>query len=261
MRCALALSIALVLGAACATPSTPAPSAPATADASPTALPELLEALEPSPVQRAELVLLLSSLEEDLAPVQVAVADFGRALARAARRCRQDSPFIAMEADHTVTVGEQARGKALEAINRLHAILTPAQRQQLSRRLQGRETEAERAREKRDASRTRSIGGDLDLSIGQILKALVRVQKIRSDFEEKAAPWRERYLRAVRDFEREDFDVRDHAIADLPIVALMTDVARDAFRVLIPLLRPEQCEALARIIEDTMSSERSSEPR
>jgi hypothetical protein len=195
----------------------------------------------------------VASLEDDLEPAQTATADFARALARAARRCRQDSPFIAMEASHTITVGEQTRGKVLDAINRLHAVLTPAQRRTFARRLLGDEQDAEQSRDDRDASRTRSIGGDLDLSVGQMLSILLRVRKLRDDFEDKAAPWRDRYVRAVRAFEKSDFDVRDHAIAEVPLVAIMTEFARDAFRVLIPLLKPEQCEALARIIEEKVA--------
>ena len=240
----------------CVPPPIAEPAAPAPQIDAALALPEALESLEPTPEQRLELVKLVDRLEADVAPLKTAIDGFTRALARAARRCRQDSPFIEMEARHTVMTGEQVRGDILDGINRLHSILTPPQRLALSRRLLGEQEEGERERSDRDESRTRSIGGDLDLSIGQILSMLVRVRKLRNDFEAKAEPWREAYVRVARAFRHDDFDVRDHALAEVPAVELVTDVVRDAFRVLLPLLEPVQCEALADLIEARLEEPR-----
>lgn len=213
-------------------------------------LPSSLASLELDDHQRAQAVEMLDELKRDVEPLRTATRDLALAFARSARRCKRDSPFIEMEASFAVTVGEQTRGSVLEAINRLHAILTPAQRKALVQRLLGEDDSRDEEKESRDDDRARDIGSDLDLSIGQMMIMLVRVRAVQSAIDERIEPWREHYRDALIAFEGSVFDVREQAIAKAPIVEIATDLARDAFRVLIPVLEPPQCEVLATMIKE-----------
>lgn len=241
--------VGLSVGCSYASPPTPdTPASVARAAAEPRELPSLLEELDLGTSQRDQILSLFDEVKRDLTPLVDSGREFGRALSVAARQCKGDSPFIEMQASSTAAVGEQIREPVLDAIQRLHGILTPAQRRALSRRLLGADQPDER--ERKNDTRTRSLGIDLDLSVGQMLSMLLRVQALRESFQERAEPWRLRYRSALRAFARDDFDVRRHPIAEAPLVALATTFVRDALRVLMPVLEPAQCETLGRFIAD-----------
>jgi Spy/CpxP family protein refolding chaperone len=252
----LSASAALLaaLGSACgcaATGSAPA-AAPAVAragepDAGEPPLPQMLQDLRLTPAQRSELRRLAVDVRREARPLVDAGRQFGRTLAGAARRCKSESRFLEMEASFMVSAGEQIRGPMLDAIQRLHRILTPAQRRELSRRLI--DLNQAPARERRGEARTRELGEDLDLSFGQTLTLLMRAQMLRSRFDERFAPWRVRYHDALADFPRDDFLIREKAIAKVPIVELAADFVLEATRVLLPLLDARQCETLGAWIE------------
>jgi hypothetical protein len=259
MICALALGCAVPKTTTSTTPAAPAATAAAAEEDKP--LPPMLEALKLSAAQRREILALREQLKRDLEPIIDAGRDFASAVAVAARTCKPDSPFIPMEAEYTVRVGEQVRGRLLDAVDKFHRILTPAQRQELSKSLLAAADRSEDERDDRDDSRTRSIGDELDLSVSQTVALLVRVQALRSSFEEKVAPWRDHYDSAIVAFARDDFEARKQPIAEAPVVELATGIVRDGLRVLIPVLEPKQCDALGRFISDKIEESKQNQSR
>jgi Spy/CpxP family protein refolding chaperone len=218
-------------------------------------LPDQLEELRLSAEQRAQIRALLDQLKLDLEPVTEASKHLGRAIAVAARECKGASPFVDAEASATVAAGEQARPAVLASIQRLHRILTPAQRKTLSRRLLDDESSRKKDRSERDRSRAESLGGDLDLSVGQMFELLMMAQLLRSDFEDQTEPWRARYRKAVKAFAHDDFDIHEQRVAEAPLAKLGTDLVKDALKLLIPVLEPPQCKELGRMIDDALADD------
>lgn len=213
-------------------------------------LPKSMQELELTAQQLREIRALRDDLKRDIDPLFDAGLDFVRAVGVAAKRCKPDTPFMQMEASYMVNVGEQFRPKLLDGVNRFHRILTPKQRHALSDRLLADERKSRDSTADRDQDRARSIGDELDLSFSQIMQMLIRVQALRSKFEDKIDTWREHYRTAVAAFARDDFDAHKQAIAQVPAIELATEVVRDAFRVMLPLLEQKQCEALGGYIEE-----------
>ena len=216
-------------------------------------LPAALEELRPGAEQREALLALASELAARVAPLVDAGRDFGHAVALAAARCKGDSMGLDSEASFAVTMGEQTREGVLDAIDRLHRILTHRQRKALASRLLGDE-KASREKKRGDA-RARDLGDELDLSIGQMLRLLVRAGALRDAFEERIEPWRDRLREALEAFPSDDFAIRDQPIAKAPVVAVATQLVRDAMRVLLPVLEPEQCKVLGSFIDDMIAAE------
>lgn len=217
-------------------------------------VPRVLRGLGLSAGQRGELRRLREKLKPRLAPMGDAAEEYALALAKVARQCDPDGKALEDAGSWAVVVGQDVRGAALDAIDGVHAILTPAQREALSRRLLGKEEQ--RDDEERTDEDARSLGGKLDLSVGQLMSLLVRAQLLRSALEERTDPWRVQYRRALRAFPAEDFSIRDQAIAEVPAVAIATRFVRDAVRMLLPILEPDQCVALADLIEDEVRKSR-----
>jgi Spy/CpxP family protein refolding chaperone len=258
LRSALATALVSTL-----TLSSCAPMAPPEVQAAPPAgekederLPAALEELHLRPDQRREIEALKDDLERDLEPLLEASKHLGRAIAVALRECKGDSPFIDMEASTLVGVGEELRPRALDAIQRFHRILTPAQRRALSQRLLASDAERAERRGERDRSSAESIGGKLDLSVGQMFSMLLRVQLLRSSFEDQLKPWRARYRKALKAFARDDFDIRRQAVAEVPFAELATTLVRDGLRMLVPVLDPPQCQEVARLLDEQLDKKK-----
>ena len=258
-----ALAFGTGCGASTGPPATTAPVATqATAEpsaAAPAELPAILEALGPSSAQRVELLALRDRLTPELESLQDAGLELALTVAKAARRC--DGNLVALEgaASWAVAAGEQARGTVLDAIDELHRILSPAQRKALADRLLGKEKESKT--ESSTDSGARSLGDALDLSVGQMLTILVRAQALASALEERIEPWRPRLKKTLEAFADEHFAIREHEIAEVPVVALATDFLRDALRTLLPILEREQCEALAGLIQEAVDKGSASPDR
>jgi hypothetical protein len=178
-------------------------------------------------------------------PVKGAAEGLADAMISNLKRCRNDSTSMNMRADRVVSTAELAREPILDAINELHATLTPTQRRRLVDHLLDEERSSTRRERKDDGEdRAQSVGVDFDLSWGQIGAILIRLRKLQSVYEDRAAPWIARYREALRAFAEPDFDIRRQAIAEIPIVRLAVDAVTDGFRVLVPLLEPDQCRAI-----------------
>jgi hypothetical protein len=263
-RAAPAALLALAVAAGCATtpppaaappaaPTTPAPTATPQAVPAPPAgaeLPPLLHDLDLTPAQEAEIWRLDAELEGSAAPFVDAANDLGRSVAGAARQCKGDSPFVDQDAARVIREGEAMRGPVVDGVQRLHRLLTPAQRKKVSDRLVEGDDWAKR--ERRNASRTRDLGPALDLSTMQVMQMLVKAGVLWATFADKAEPWRVQYRAAITDFARDDFDAHKEPVASAPIVAFTVDFVRTGLRMLIPLLEPKQCEALGRLIDEKL---------
>jgi len=208
--------------------------------------PKLAPWLHLTPEQNHRVIALVDEVKRSVEPVEPAAMNLAEGVALAVRGCRKDSTLLEMRADSLVMAGEAAREPILDAIDELHAILTPKQRRRLVRHVLERERTSTPERRQEDADeRTTSVGLELDLSWRQIASMLVRIRKIQSVYEEEAEPWLERYRIAVEAFAEPDFHVRDHAIARAPVMRMIADLVTDAYRVLVPLLEEEQCAAVS----------------
>jgi hypothetical protein len=196
-------------------------------------------------------------MKSRLEPVGDAAGEYGLALAKVARQCDSDGRALEDAASWVVVVGEDLRGSVLDAIDRVHRILTPAQRSAVAKRILSRQQE--RDSEQNTDEGARSIGGELDLSVGQLMSLLVRAQLLRSALEERLEPWKVKYKRALRAFPDADFAIRDHPIAQVPAAAIATRAVRDGVRMLLPILEPEQCVILADFIEEAVRKARDDE--
>lgn len=208
--------------------------------------PELAPWLELSSEQRDRIVGLVENLEREVKPIEPAAIGLADGIAGALRGCRNSSTMLEMRADSLVRSAEAAREPILAAVNELHAILTPKQRRRLVRHVLERERTSSPDQRQEDADdTTTSVGVELDLSWRQIASILVRARKIQSVYEDKAEPWLAHYRSAVAAFAEPGFDVHDHPIAKAPVMRMIADLVTDAYRVLVPLLEPEQCDALS----------------
>jgi Spy/CpxP family protein refolding chaperone len=234
---------------AAAQPSADAATPPA-ATASAEELPPLLQGLDLTPQQEAEVWRIDGELQSSGESFSNAANELARSVAGAARQCKGDSPFIDQDGKRVVQEGEGMREKVLDSIQRLHRLLTPAQRKKLSDRLVEGDDWAKR--ERRNASRTRELGPVLDLSTLQMMQMLVKAGVLWTTFADKAEPWRAHYRTAITDFARDDFDAHHEPVATVPIVAFFVDFMRTGLRMLVPLLEPKQCEALGHLIDDKL---------
>jgi hypothetical protein len=256
---AVVLAVAAVIGG-CSVQAAEPPKGPVAAgdqgdsvEADPSALPAVLESLHPSAAQRAELLALRDELEDRLEPLADAGRELALGVASAARRCNADMPVLESATTWAVRAGDQARPTLLDAIDRLHAILTPAQRKALADRLLGREQESQSTEPTDEGAR--AFGDTMDLSVGQMFRLLTRALALRSALEERIAPWREKARSALAAFPDDHFVIREHAIAEVPAVAIGTRFLRDALGTIFPILEPEQCVALAGLIEQAVEEE------
>jgi Spy/CpxP family protein refolding chaperone len=250
----------LALASGCATTATPAPAPPPAAPAATPApaaqeseVPPILRELDLTPAQEAEILRIRADLRRDLEPLGRAAGELGRSVAGAARLCKGDTPFVEMDAERAVRVGEEVRGSVLDAVQRLHRLLTPAQRKKLSLRLL--EGDEWAKRERRNESRTRGLAPVLDLSISQTMQMLVKARILWSSFADRIEPWRIQYEGAVTRFARDDFDARQEPVGKAPAVLLTTEFVRTGLRLLIPILDRQQCEALGRVIDEKLDEQ------
>jgi Spy/CpxP family protein refolding chaperone len=251
----------LAFAGGCATTPPPAPTpppstAPAASAAAASAgneLPPALQSLDLTPAQVEEIGRIRAELTRDADPLVRAAGEMGRSVAGAARQCKGDTPFVEADAARVIRAGEDLRGDVLDAVNRFHQLLTPAQRQKLSTRLL--EGDEWAKRERRNESRTRSLGPALDLSFSQTMQMLVKARVLWTSFADKAEPWRERYRTAVANFARADFDAHREPVAEVPIVALTTEFVRTGMKFLIPILEKQQCEALGDLIDQKLDEQ------
>ena len=241
--------VALALATGCASAPPPPAAPPLAAAAAPApgaALPPLLRDLDMTPAQEAEALRINADLVSSAESLAGAADDLGRSVAGAVRKCKGDSPFMDADAARLVREGEEVRGPVIDAVQRFHRLLTPAQRRKLSARLVEGDDWAKR--ERRNASRTRDLGPALDLSTMQLMKMLVKAGVLWTSFADKAEPWRGHYRAAIANFARDDFDARREPVAAVPVVALTVEFVRTGLRLLVPLLEPKQCEALGGLI-------------
>jgi hypothetical protein len=97
-------------------------------------LPPLLRGIGLTPAQTEQISRMAMDLDRDGGTFRSAVDAMGRSVAGAARHCKGDSPFIGADASRVVREGEAMRAPVLDAVQRLHGLLTPAQRRTVSAR-------------------------------------------------------------------------------------------------------------------------------
>ncbi len=250
--------LALGLAAACATTPAPQAASPppavtagAAAPAGPE-LPPLLRDLELTPAQMDEVLRVNADLERTAEPLRDAARELGHSVAGAVRQCKAGTPFMDFDGERVVREGEELRGPLLSGIQRVHRLLTPAQRRKVADRLLEGDDQAKR--ERSNSSRTRELGPALDLSTMQLMSMLVKAAVLWTSFADRVEPWRVRYHVAISNFAREDFDLQHEPVAAVPVAALTLEFVRAGLRLLVPLLEPKQCEVLARLIDENVDA-------
>jgi hypothetical protein len=174
-------------------------------------------------------------------------------VAGAARRCKGDSPFIEADAGRVIREGDEMRARVLDTVQRVHRLLTPAQRKKVSDRLVEGDDWAKR--ERRNSQRTRELGPVLELSTMQMMSLLVKAGVLWTNFADRAEPWRVHYRAAIIDFARDDFDAHHEPVAAVPVVAFVVDFVRAGLRQFISILEPKQCEALGDLIDQKIDEQ------
>lgn len=236
--------------AAAASATAEAPAAPSPAEA---ALPPSLRDLDLSPAQMDAVLRLYADLESTAEPFVGAASELGRSIAGAARQCKGETPFVQMDAARVIREGEAMRRPVLDAIQKVHRLLTPAQRKKLSNRLIEGDDWAKR--ERRNSSRTRDLGPALDLSTMQLMSMLVKAAVLWSNYADRTDPWRVHYRAAITRFVRDDFDAHAEPVGAAPLVPLTLEFVQAGLRQLVPLLEPKQCEVLAHLIEEKLDDQ------
>jgi len=259
-RAVPAALLALGLATSCAaTPAPPTASPPAAAAgvaaAAPAGpeLPPLLRDLELTPAQMDEVLRINADLERTAEPFRDAAKELGHSVAGAVRQCKGGTPFMDLDAERVVREGEELRGPLLSGLQRVHGLLTPAQRRKVSDRLLEGDDQAKR--ERRNSARTRELGPALDLSTMQLMSMLVKAGVLWTSFADRVEPWRVRYHVAITNFAGDDFDVHHEPVAAVPVAALALEFVRAGLRLLVPLLEPKQCEALGRLIDENVDAQ------
>lgn len=263
------LTLALCLaGTACqagAPPPTPQTAENAAAKATgresdPDALPKALDRLSLSLQQQAQVRALIAEVKRDIAPATAKRDDFRHAMVSAARGCSADDSRLHIEAGRMVEAGEKARPRVLDAINEFHAILTPKQRAELvDPVLSGDTAIGEDTSDGREKGLGK-IAEALDLSFTQKIELIKRAMDRLSISTETTATLRAQAVTAVSAFKRDDFDIRDHAIAEAPLVKLYTRLVLDLAQVVLPVLSREQCDTAASLLHDMFEKPRVSDP-
>jgi Spy/CpxP family protein refolding chaperone len=222
-------------------------------------IPPALAELGLTKAQETTILAMRQELRDKSAPVMDAGRRFAAALASAVKRCDADDRAMRVEAQRAIAVGESFRPVLLDSIMRLHALLTPDQRQKLSRRLLD---DDERREENRDDDRgVRALGETIDLSIGQILEILNRSRPVRGELRARFEPMRDQLREAAEAFPRPDFDVRKHAIADARILELVADFVFEAGHVVLPVLERAQCAALGDFLAERFEEKPAAKDR
>lgn len=262
----LALAMAGTACQAGAPPPTPQTAENAAAKATgresdPDALPKALDRLSLSLKQRELVKTLIATLKEDIAPATTKRDDFRHAMVSAARGCSADDSRLHIEAGRMVDVGNQARPKVLDAINAFHGILTPKQRADLvDPVLSGDTAIGEDTSDGREKGLGK-IAEALDLSFTQKLQLIKRAMDRLSISTETTATLRAQAVTAVSAFKRDDFDIRDHAIAEAPLLKLYTRLVLDLAQVVLPVLSRDQCDTAAGLLQDMFDKPAAGEPR
>jgi hypothetical protein len=238
-----------------AAPAPPAPAAPPAGSATPgaapaagaDALPPLLHDLDLTAAQTKELLRIVADFNDQTDTFRSAAEALARSIAGAARMCKGTTPFVDADAERLVREGEELRAPLLDAFQRAHRVLTPAQRRKLSARLVEGDDWAKR--ERRNAQRAGELGPDLELRAMQLMSVLVKAGTLWARIADRAEPWREHYRTAITDFARDDFDVHEEPVAKAPAVKLVVDFVREGLGMIMPVLDPKQCEALGNLID------------
>jgi hypothetical protein len=84
---------------------------------------------------------------------------------------------------------------------------------------------------------------------------LVKAGVLWNSYADRAEPWRVHYRAAITRFARDDFDAHGEPVASAPLVPLTLEFVQAGLRQLVPLLEPQQCEALGKLIEEKVDEQ------
>lgn len=242
------LALALV---ACAAP-TAIPKAPASKLAQekkdPDALPKVLEDLKLSTKQREQIKALFAGLKKDLAPATAQRDELRAAMVSATSRCEPDDSSLHIQATRMVEAGNAEREHVLDAANAFHAILTPKQRAQLvDPVIDGDRSISEDTSEAREEG-FGEIAEALDLDLLQKLQLVKRAVSRLSVTTSETNGLRDQAIVALKAFKKDQFDIREHTIANAPVMKLYTRFVLDLAQIVLPVLDEQQCRTAAGLL-------------
>lgn len=215
-------------------------------------LPAYLARLGITEAQRTELDAIGDRLVERVRPADRQRLAFQSAIVGAIEACDSDYARLRIEGRRMIEAGSDAKPVVLDAINELHALLTPEQRRLLVEPMLER---SEQRRERSDDEGFAALGKKLDLGIGQVLRMAKRARNrmtlSRSDRDEL----RDLLDDAGEQFMEPDFDAHRTELAQQPLVEHTVQFIYDLAAVVLPVLEDEQCHVAAdfareRLVED-----------
>lgn len=238
----------------CAAPTTIPPAAEpkaardAEAKKDPDALPKVLEDLELSDAQRKKIKALFAKLKDELAPATAQRDQFRAAMISATARCEADDSTLHIQASRMVEAGNAERDHVLDAANGFHAILTAKQRAKLvDPLLNGDRPIAQDTTDAREQGMG-EIAEALDLGFLQKVELVKRALSRLSVTTSETNALRDQAIVALTAFKGDDFDIRDHTIAQAPVVELYTRFVLDLAQIILPVLDEDQCRTAAGLL-------------
>jgi hypothetical protein len=211
-------------------------------------IPGVLSRLELRSDQRVAIRTVLSDLQKRAGDAMRQRRAFESAIVAAARGCSANDSRLHIEADRFVEAAQAARPAVLDAINMLHQILDARQRDLLVTRLLAGQESIGGDGDDQPIRGLATIAEALDLSFAQKL-ALVKgaagldIGKVLTNGLKK------KIIDAAHAFREPRFDIREHAIVEVPLVALYTGFMLDLAQIVLPVLEPEQCRVAADLLQ------------
>ncbi len=237
-----ALALAGCGGAAIDAPETAAAASQAQEDGAPRDLPEYLARLGVSDAQLDQLDGIRDRMMERLAAADAQRLTFQDAILEAVDHCDPDYARMHIEAKRMIAAGNDAQPAVLDAINELHALLTPAQRKLLVEPMLERN---EARKGEQDSEGFEALGDKLDLGVGQILELVARARThLRLDRRGRDE-LREQFEQDAESFMSPDFDAHKSALGQQAITEIVVNLILDLGVVVLPVLDQRQCQALA----------------
>jgi Spy/CpxP family protein refolding chaperone len=209
-----------------------------------------LEGLKLDASQRQSINELRERLRSDFAAANEARYQLVDALVVDIAAGRLDRARINPLSQQLAQAVEQAKPKLLAAVNELHAILTPAQREALVAGIAKRHQERQ-GEQREQMERMIDL---LDLTFWQ-KRDIYRSAKDRlSGRKKELEQLKEQLEDAAEAFKRDDFDAHELALVQNVKVADWLELSLTLVEIILPVLEPSQHKALAAIIERRLSA-------
>jgi LTXXQ motif family protein len=156
--------------------------------------------------------------------------------------CDPDYARLRIEGRRMIDAAPAAKPAVLDAINELHAVLTPEQRRLAVDPVL---KNSEERRQRSDDDGFAKMAKKLDLGVGQALRMAKRARNRITLRRTDRDALRDSFDEAAKSFREPDFDAHQVAFAKEPLVAHTVQFIFDLAAIVLPELEPPQCAAIA----------------